>query len=106
MRLVDHDGKVAASMLIPDYIQDEREGLNRGDNDFLSFAQKFPQLLGLRNARALLNIADCRSNLRKLFDRFTDLLIENSSVRDNNDRIEKLLAVFAQPDQLMRQPGD
>jgi len=44
--------------------------------------------------------------LSKLFNCIPDLFIENSSVSDDNDRVENRLAVFLQPDELMREPGN
>ncbi len=51
-------------------------------------------------------MAHRRAHLRELLDRVANLLVEKAPVGDDDDRVENLLIVLAQADELMRQPGD
>ena len=45
-------------------------------------------------------------NLGKLPNGVLDLLVEHSAVSDDDDRIEDVLTIPLQTDELMSQPGD
>jgi hypothetical protein len=79
MRLVNDDRKPPPAMFIPDFIQDERKLLHRGDNDLLAFGDELPQV-----ARVL-GVPHRRAHLGELFDRVANLLIQNPPVRHHDD---------------------
>ena len=99
MRLVDDDGK-ASSRLGCDFVEDERELLDRGDDDLLALLDELPQVAGM------LRVADRRADLHELLDGLLNLVVEDAPVGDHDDRVENLLSIALQTDQLMRQPRD
>ena len=103
---VDDDREVAAAMLFADAVQDEREGLHRADNELLAVSQEFCELLGLRNTGPFLHRSNDTAHLCEAFDRFADLLVQDSAVGDHNDGVKYLFVAFSNTDELMGQPGD
>src|SRR5439155_17866237 len=99
-RFVDDDSEISATVLIADFVENERELLDRGDNDFLPALDKFTEVTGM------LSVADRCTYLSKLFDGGLNLLVEDAAVGDDNDRVKNLLIVFAQTDELMPEPGN
>ena len=100
VRLVDDDREAAPALLVADLVQDERELLDRGDDDLLAALDEPAQI-----ARAL-GGRDRRPHLGVLPDRVPDLTVEDDPVGDHDDRVEDRRVVPAQPDQLVSQPGD
>jgi hypothetical protein len=98
--------KFPAAMLRADAIEHERESLHRGNDDLLAVLEELRELLGFRDARAFLHCADDAPHLREALDRLADLLIEDAPVGDDDDRVERLLAILARADELVRQPCD
>ena len=100
VRLVDDDREAAPTLLVADLVQDERELLDRGDDDLLAALDEPAQV-----ARAV-GVPDGRPHLRVLPDRVPDLTVEDHPVGDHDDRVEDRRVVPGQPDQLVGQPGD
>ena len=100
MRLVDDDRKAAVAVQAADVVEDEREFLDRGDDDFLAALDKAAQI-----ARVL-GMADRRADLGELPDRVAELLVEDAAVGHDDDRIEDRLSVDGEADQLVGEPGD
>ena len=69
-------------MLAADLVEDERELLDRRDDDLLAALDEPPQVAGV------LGMADRRADLGELLDRVADLLVEDASVGDDDDRVE------------------
>ena len=82
VRLVDDDGEAPAAVLVADLVEDERELLDRRDDDLLAALDELAQV-----ARVL-GVADRRAHLRELLDRVADLLVEDAPVGDDDDRVE------------------
>ena len=100
MRLVDDDGEASPAVLVADLIQDEREFLHRGDDDFLARLDKAAQI-----ARSI-GMGHGGLHLGVLSDRIANLLVENATVRHHYDRIEDRRCVRLEPNQLVSEPGD
>ena len=98
--LVDDDREPAPALLVADLVEDERELLDRRDDDLLAALDEPAQVAGT------VGVTDRRSDLGVLFDRGVNLLIEDDPVGDDDDRVENRRCVFLKPDQLVRQPGD
>ncbi len=98
--LVDDDGEAAPALLVADLVEDERELLDRGDDDLLAALDEPPQV-----ARPV-GVPDRRRHLGILPDRVADLPVEDAPVGHHDDRVEHRRIVPGQPDELMRQPGD
>src|SRR5690606_13871935 len=80
--------------------ENERELLNRGDDDLLPLGDEpaqVPRVLCMTHRRAY---------LRKLLDRVADLLVEDPTVSDDDDRIEDRRLVLLQSNELVREPGN
>ena len=84
----------------PDIVEDERELLNRRDDDLLAVGDEAAKVAGM------LGVADGRADLRELLDGVADLLIEDAPVGDHDHRVEHLAGVIGEPHQLVRQPRD
>ena len=77
-----------------------------------------PELTKITGARTLVRreaihhdlgglcIANRRADLRELFYRVANLLVENATVGDDNDGVEHGGIVFAEADELMCEPGE
>ena len=100
VRLVDDDREVPVAMLVADLVEDERELLDRRDDDLLAALDELAQV-----ARVL-GMADGRAHLGELLDRVPDLLVEDAPVGDDDDRVEDGRRSFSQADELMGEPGD
>src|SRR5690606_10153876 len=100
VRFVDHDREAPPAVLAPDLVEDERELLHRGDDDLLPLGDELAQV-----ARVL-GVADGGADLRELFDGVTDLLVENTTVGNDDDRVEDRHAILREADELVRQPRD
>jgi hypothetical protein len=100
MCLVDDDRKTSVPVLAADIVEDEREFLDRGDDDLLAALNEAPQISGM------LGMPYRCADLDELPDRVADLLIEDNSVGDDDDRVEDRPAVGGEPDQLVREPSD
>src|SRR5262245_22194414 len=98
MRLVDDDGEGLASMVGPDLVEDERELLHRRDDDLLAALDELAEIAGV------LGVADGRPYLGELFYRVSDLLVQDATVGDHDDRVKDGRVVLAQPDELVGQP--
>src|SRR5258705_6237174 len=87
-------------VLAANLVEDERKLLHRGNDD----------LLPVRNEPAeitrVIGVSDGSAHLSELLDRVVDLLVENPSIRDDDDGIEDRGIVLLQNDHLVRQPGD
>ena len=92
--------KLPAAVLVADLVEDERELLDRRDDDLLAVLDELAQV-----ARVL-GVADGRAHLGELLDRVADLLVEDAPVGDDDDRVEDRRVVALQADQLVGQPGD
>src|SRR5207247_7899880 len=90
--LVDDNGELSASVLAADLVEDKWEFLHRGDDDLLTTLNEL-----LKVAR-MLGVANGGADLGKLLDGALDLLVQNTSVGDDDDRVEYLSAVLAQAD--------
>ena len=102
MRFVDDDGKFLTRQLA-NLFEDKWELLQRSGDDLFTI---FECLFELR--RAFFDLFHDATHLRKLLDSFAQLLIECSSIGDDNNAIEhfafaRLIVQLAQP---MRRPGD
>ena len=89
MRLVDDDGEVAVPVLAADLVEDERELLDRRDDDLLAALDELAQVAGV------LGMADGRADLGELLDGVVDLLVEDAPVGHDDDRVEDRLVVLA-----------
>ena len=101
MGLVDDDG-VAAGGEVLDLVQDERELLQRGDDDAGGLAGE-----GLRELRrALVYLLDDAVGVLELVDRLLELLVQHDAVRDDDDLVEDLLVVrLVEVRQAVGEPG-
>ena len=81
--------KLPAAVLVADLVEDERELLDRRDDDLLAVLDELAQVAGV------LGVADRRAHLGELLDRVADLLVEDAPVGDDDDRVEDRLAVRA-----------
>ena len=100
VRFVDDDGEALPALLIANFVQNERELLDRRDDDLLPGRDEATQI-----ARAN-GVAHRRAHLGVLANGGANLSVENAPVGDHDDGIEDRRTVPRQPDQLMRQPGD
>ena len=82
-------------MLVPNFVQNERELLYCRDNDLLAALNELPKVAGM------FCMPNGLSDLGELFDCCLYLLIENPTVGDDNDRIEDVLAVLLYTDELV-----
>lgn len=82
VRLVDDDGELPAPVLVSDLVQDERELLNRRDDDLFAFAQEAPQIAASHG------VADRRRHLGELFDGIPLLFVPHPAVGHHDDRNE------------------
>ena len=92
MRLVDEDGEASAPRLVPDRIEDERELLDRRDDDLLPVFEQCAEV-----ARAV-GMADGGPDLGELPDRVADLLVKEAPVGHHDDGVEHRRIVFPQSD--------
>ena len=99
MCLVDDDREAALSVLGADVVENEREFLNRCDDDLLAVGYEAVEIAGM------FGMADGCANLGKLLDRVPDLLIENAAIGHHDHGIEYLAAIMRETNKLMRQPG-
>ena len=97
---VDDDGEVLAGSLAFELVEDEREFLDRGDDDLLALGDELPQVAGA------LGVPDGRADLHELPDGLLELVVKDSAVSDHDHRVEDLLLRVADPHQLVGQPGD
>ena len=100
MRLVDQDREAPAAMLVADFLQDERKLLHRGDDDLLAALDEFAQV-----ARVF-GMTHGGSHLGELLDGVADLLVQKTSIRYDDDRIEEGLTFLMYADKLMSEPGN
>ena len=82
MRLVDDDGKALARKFA-DLLRDDREFLQRRDDDRLA---RFERLLEL--ARGGVDVLDHAERLLELAHRRLELAVEYPPVGDDDDRVE------------------
>ena len=99
VRLVDDDGEGLAA-LGRDLVEDEGELLHRRDDDLLALLDELAQVAGV------LGVAHGRAHLHELLDGRLDLVVEQAPVGHHDDRVEDLLVVALQTDELVREPGD
>jgi hypothetical protein len=99
VRLVDDDGEGLAA-LGGDLVEDEGELLHRRDDDLLALLDELAQVAGA------LGVAHGRAHLHELLDGRLDLAVEDAPVGHHDDRVEDLLLVALQADELVREPGD
>ena len=92
MRLVDEDGEPAPPVLVPDLVEDERELLDRGDDDLPAALDELPEV------SRMLGVAHRRAHLSELADRGLDLLVKDAPVGDHDDGVEYLHALPPQAD--------
>lgn len=97
---VDDDGEFAAAVFVADFIQDEGEFLDGGDDDFLARFEENPQIA------AALGVTDDGRHLGELLDRIADLAVQDAAVGDNDNRVKDRCARPGEPDELVSQPGD
>jgi hypothetical protein len=101
MGLINDDCEPPSSVFCADLVEDERKLLHRGDDDLFAAFDELAELL-----RALSDGADRRADLGKLLDCVSNLLVENTTIRDDNDGIEDRPVVLLKSDKLVREPGD
>src|SRR5271157_37880 len=101
MGLVNDDCEPSSAMLSADLVEDERKLLYRGDDDLFAALDELAKLF-----RAFSHGADCRAYLSKLLDCVSYLLVENATVRDDNDGIEDRPFVLLKSDELVREPSN
>jgi hypothetical protein len=82
------DREAVILMLRADIVEDERELLNRREDDLLAAGNEAAKVAGM------LGMADSRANLRELLDRVADLLIKNPAVRHHDHGVEDLAGVI------------
>ena len=100
VRLVNDDGKGCVLMVVADFIQNVRKFVYGGDDDFFAAGNGLAQVAGM--LRPLHGVA----HLHELLDGVAYLLVQIHTIRHHNDGIHHGLAVFLQPHQLVRQPGN
>ena len=83
-----------------DVVEDERELLDRRDDDLLAALDELAEVTGV------LGVADGRRDLGELLDGRVDLSVEDPPVGDDDDRIEDRRAVALELDETMGEPGD
>ena len=98
MGLINEDGKGSSPMPFRDLVEDLRKLLDRADDDLLPTFDKFSQIFGV------LGMSDGCADLCILPDGVFNLIIQDTAVRDNDDRFKDRLAVFADIDELMCKP--
>jgi hypothetical protein len=54
----------------------------------------------------MVGMANRRAHLKKVFNGFVELIVQQSSVGDNNCGIERRLVLSFQPHKLVREPRD
>src|ERR1019366_4233887 len=101
MGLVNDDRERPSAVFSADLVEDERKFLHRRDDDFLPALDELAELL-----RALGYGTYRRADLGKLLDCVSDLLVENATIRDDNDGIEDRPVVLLKPDELVREPSN
>ena len=82
MRLVDYDGEALAGERA-DLLGDDRELLERGDDDPLAGLQRLAELL-----RGFVDVLDHAERLFELADRALKLAVEHPPVGDDDNRVE------------------
>ena len=85
-------------MIVVDLVQDERELLHGGDDDFLARADKAAQIPGI------FRVPHGRPHLRELPDGVVDLPVQDDAVGYDDDRVKDRLAALFQADEPVRQP--
>ncbi len=88
VRFVNNDGELLSAVLTADFVEDEGEGLNGGNDDLLAVTEKLGELGGLGGRFTFLDRTDGGGNLGKLLDGVANLLIEDTAVGDDNDGIK------------------
>lgn len=100
MRFVDDDGKSAIAVRAPDVVEDEGKFLDRRNDDLLAAFNEPTKV-----ARVL-GVTHRRSHLRELFDGVANLLIEDASVRHDDDRVEQRRILMNEAYELVGQPSN
>ena len=100
MGLVDDHGELAAPVLVADGVEDERELLDRGDDDPLSLLEQLAEMAGV------LGMAHDGADLGELPDGVPDLLVQQPPVGDDEGGVKDDLIVPFQPCELVGQPGN
>ncbi len=81
-------------------VENKRELLHGGDDDFL------PALNELAQVSGTLSVADRCPDLGELLDGVADLPVKNAPVGNHDHRIEYGFTVFGEADQLVGEPSD
>jgi len=97
--LVDDDGEGLAAFG-RDLVEDEGELLHRRNDDLLPLLNELAQVAGARG------VTHGRAHLHELLDGVLDLVVEQAPVGHHDDRVENLLVVALQTDELVREPGN
>ena len=100
MSFVDDDREFPSTVLIPNFVKNDRKLLDGRNNDLLAALNKLPQITRVRG------MADRGAYLAILLNGVADLLIEDAPIRDNDDRVEERHFLFFEVNELVRQPGD
>src|SRR5258707_8874387 len=100
MRLVNDDSERPTSMFVANLVEDEGELLDCRDDDLFASLEERSQVAKFPS------MADDGSYLGELLDGITNLLVEDSSIGNDDDRIECCLSACLQADQLVCQPGN
>ena len=100
MRLVDDDGELAIFMFLSNLGDYVRELFYCGYNDAFAILYSLAQISGM------LCPDDRVLDLHELFNRISDLLIQNTTVSDYQNGVDHRMTVFFKTDQLMRKPCD
>ena len=87
-------------LFVADLVQNERELLDRRDDDLLAGLDEPSQV-----ARTL-GVSHRRAHLGVFPDRVSDLPVEDAAIGDDDDGVEDWSVVLFQPDQLMGHPSD
>ncbi|OPY85302.1 MAG: hypothetical protein A4E65_00150 [Syntrophorhabdus sp. PtaU1.Bin153] len=100
MSLVDNNGEGTSPLFIADLVQDKGKLLYRGDNDLLAALNEVAKISGM------FGVPHRGAHLGELFDRITDLLVKDTPVGNDDDRLENRSSVFCEADKLMGEPSN
>lgn len=89
MSLINNNGKASAKVFMSNFIEDKRKLLHRGNYYLFAVFYEFAQVPGV------FRMTHRSLHLRKLLDSSANLLVEDTSVSHDNDRIENSRIVFA-----------
>ena len=89
--LVNDDGEVPGSLLLGDFVEDERELLDSADDDLLALFDEAAQIAGI------FGVAYCGTDLHELLNRLSICSIKDAAVCYDDHGIENFFALVFTP---------